>query len=119
MRRRPAAVLLAAFLLVPGAVSAADATHPPSPAPAATSAEPQNGGVIDGTVTGVDYQRALFTVATSRGTTEISVMPTTSVLSPEPGYHTFSDVVKGAKVQVFTSKIGGKLVAQIIRLVKR
>jgi hypothetical protein len=40
------------------------------------------------------------------------------VQSDDPGYHTLSDVSKGSKVQIFISKTAGRLVAQIIRLVK-
>jgi hypothetical protein len=70
-------------------------------------------------VTAVDYQRGSVNVATSHGEVVVYVMPSTSVQSSDPGYHAFSDVAKGAKVEIFTSKIDGRLIAQIIRIVKR
>ena len=45
-------------------------------------------------------------------------MPSTSVQSDDPGYHTLTDVAKGSKVQIFISKSAGKAIAQIIRLIK-
>lgn len=126
MRRlRPVASLVASLILavcVPIAVTAAPKTpapKPPTPLASFMASEARDGGVIDGTVTDVDYQRGVVSVATGHGTRSVSLMPSTSVLSSAPGYHAISDVTKGAKVQIFTSKISGHFVAQIIRLVKR
>jgi hypothetical protein len=117
MRRfRTVASLVVVLLLLP-TLWGADKSPAPSPS-AAAAAEVQNGGIIEGTVTGIDYQRGIVNVGTPRGAVEISVMPTTSVLSSDPGYHAISDVAKGARVQIFTSKVGGRFVAQMIRLTK-
>jgi hypothetical protein len=40
------------------------------------------------------------------------------VTTADPGYHTLTDVSKGSKVQIFISRTAGKLVAQIIHLLK-
>jgi hypothetical protein len=109
-------VLVLGLYLVPTAALAA-----PSPAPTATAAaQPQrDGGVIEGKVTNVDYSRGVVTVdSTTQGRVDVSTMPTTSVQSDDPGYHTLTDVSKGSKVQIFISKTAGKIVAQIIRLIK-
>jgi hypothetical protein len=111
--------VLSLFAAVPTAVLAAPA---PSPSAAATAVAPSNqrdGGVIEGRVTSVDYQRGVVTVeSTTQGRVDVATMPTTSVQSDEPGYHSLSDVSKGSKVQIFISKTAGKIVAQIIRLIK-
>ena len=108
------------LLLIPAAALAAP---PPSPGasatPATAPAPARDGGVIEGRVSSVDYQRGIVTVdSTTQGRVDISTMPTTSVQSDDPGYHTLTDVSRGAKVRIFISKVAGKVVAQIIRLVK-
>ena len=110
-------VTVLGLLLVPATAFAAPA---PSASPtAAVQSSPQDGGVIEGRVTSVDYQRGVVTVdSTTQGKVDVATMPTTSVQSDEPGYHTLTDVSKGKKVQIFISKTAGKLVAQIIRLIK-
>ncbi|HTW83274.1 MAG TPA: hypothetical protein VMD91_04280 [Candidatus Sulfotelmatobacter sp.] len=78
-----------------------------------------DGGTIEGRVTNVDYQRGLLHVETSRKVNfEVSVMPTTSIQTSDPGYHAITDVSRGSKVSILASRIGGKLVAQIIKLFK-
>ena len=118
--RRLAAVIVLAVFFVPAAVQAAP---PPAPAPSGTVAvEPaaQSGGVLFGRVANVNYQSGVVTVdSTTHGRVDVSTMPTTSVQSDDPGYHTLSDVSRGSKVQIFISRTAGKIVAQIIRLIKR
>ncbi len=119
--RRPLVFLVLALVFLPGAVRAA-ATPPPSAGPTATATaggDVQNGGVIEGTVTAVDYQKGTLNVDTGKGGVEVALMPSTSVQSSDPGYHAISDVSKGSRVQIFTSKSAGRLIAQIIRLIKR
>ncbi len=105
------------LLLVPAAAWAAP---PPAASPTAVAqSAPHDGGVIEGKVTNVDYQRGIVTVdSTTQGRVDVATMPTTSVQSDDPGYHTLTDVSKGSKVQIFISKTAGKVVAQIIRLIK-
>ena len=114
---RVLATLLAGLLFAPAAAFAA-----PSPAPSASaSAQPaaRDGGMIEGRVTNVDYTRGVVTLdSTTQGRVDVATMPTTSVQSNDPGYHTLTDVSKGSKVQIFISKTAGKLVAQIIKLIK-
>ena len=110
-------VTVLGLLLVPATAFAAPAATP-SASPAAQSGA-QDGGVIEGKVTNVDYSRGIVTVdSTRQGKVDVATMPTTSVQSDDPGYHTLTDVSKGSKVQIFVSKTAGKLVAQIIRLIK-
>jgi hypothetical protein len=110
-------VTVLGLLLVPATAFAAPA---PSASPtAAAQSSAQDGGVIEGKVTNVDYARGIVTVdSTRQGKVDVATMPSTSVQSDDPGYHTLTDVSKGSKVQIFISKTAGKLVAQIIRLIK-
>jgi hypothetical protein len=117
MPRFAAAVIAFGVFSVPIAALAAPA---PSPSASATAAAPaRDGGVLEGRVTNVDYSRGVVTVdSTTQGRVDVSTMPTTSVQSDDPGYHTLTDVSKGSKVRIFISKTAGKVVAQIIRLIK-
>ncbi len=119
MARLVVAGTILGLLLIPAATLAAP---PPSPIASATVPAPgpaRDGGVLEGRVASVDYQRGIVTVdSTTQGRVEVATMPTTSVQSDDPGYHTLSDVSKGSKVRIFISKTAGKIVAQIIRLVK-
>ena len=115
MFRRLAAVMAIGLFAVPAAAFASP-TPAASPAGAPTA---HDASMLEGRVTNVDYTRGIVTVdSTTQGRVDIATMPTTSVQSSDPGYHTLTDVSKGSKVQIFISKTAGKLVAQIIRLVK-
>jgi hypothetical protein len=119
MPRLVVAGTILGLLLIPAAALAAP---PPSPIASATVPAPapmRDGGVIEGRVSSIDYQRGIVTVdSTTQGRVDIATMPTTSVQSDDPGYHTLSDVSRGSKVRIFISKAAGKVVAQIIRLIK-
>ncbi len=117
-RRLVASIALAVFF-VPSAALAGPAPAPVPSATVAVESGAHNGGVLFGKVTNVDYQSGVVTVdSTTRGKVDVSTMPTTSVQSDDPGYHTLTDVSRGSKVQIFISRTAGKLVAQIIRLIK-
>ncbi|HEX3466007.1 MAG TPA: hypothetical protein VHS78_18310 [Candidatus Elarobacter sp.] len=119
MLRLVVAVSVLGLFSVPAAALAG-----PSPAPTAVAttngqAQPRDGGVIEGRVTNVDYARGVVTVdSTNQGRVDVTTMPTTSVQSDDPGYHTLTDVAKGSRVRIFISKTAGKAVAQIIKLLK-
>ena len=116
---RLVAVTLLGLFVVPAAAFAAPAPSPSVTATAVAQAPARDGGVLEGRVASVDYSRGVVTLdSTTQGRVEVATMPTTSVQSSDPGYHTLSDVSKGSKVQIFISKTAGRLVAQIIRLVK-
>ncbi len=121
-RVKPHAAAVATVLgmfVVPVAAAAAPAPAPSTTATAVAQSDVHNGGVIEGKVTNVDYQSGVVTVdSTSQGRLDVATMPTTSVQSDDPGYHSLSDVSKGSKVRIFISKTAGKIVAQIIRLLK-
>ena len=86
-----------------------------TPAPAASTApaeHPHDGGIIGGKITAVDYRRNVLTV----NKTDISVMPSTQIQGNDSGYHVFTDLKLGMSVDVYTSQIAGKYIAQIITL---
>ena len=116
----PFAPVVLALGLVLTPMAAFAGTKPPAP-----TASPQadqsahEGGIIEGRVTNVDYNRGVISVdSTTQGKVDVSTMPTTSVTTEDPGYHSLTDVSKGSKVQIFISRTAGKLVAQIIHLLK-
>lgn len=116
-------LVVAASLLglfgVPAAALAAPSPAPSATATATANAAPRDGGVLEGRVTSVDYSRGVVTVeSTNQGRVDVTTMPTTSVQSDDPGYHTLTDVSKGSRVRIFISKTAGKVIAQIIKLVK-
>jgi hypothetical protein len=106
---------LATAVIALGLLGIPLSAHAQSAAPAAAT----DGGMIEGRVTNVDYQRGLLHLVTPhRENVEVSIMPTTSVQGNDPGYHAITDVSRGSKVQILASRIGGRLVAQIIKLFK-
>ena len=72
-------------------------------------------GVISGTIAGVDYGGASVLIATPRGLVPVAVTPTTSIFRGS-GFASFADLARGARVSIDFSEIGGRLVAQIIRI---
>ncbi len=41
-------------------------------------------------------------------------MPSTQIQGNDPGYHVFTDLKPGMSVEVYTSQVAGKYIAQII-----
>lgn len=72
-------------------------------------------GVISGTIAGVDYSNASILIATPNGLVPVAVTPTTSIFRGT-GFASFADLARGARVSIDFSEIGGRLVAQIIRI---
>ena len=108
-----AAVLLSSLLLVPaGAPAASKETPAPSVAASAGADHPRDGGIIAGKITSVDFQRNLIAV----NKRAITVMPSTQIQGNGPGYHAFTDLKPGMAVEVYTSQVAGKYIAQIITL---
>jgi hypothetical protein len=89
----------------------------PTAAPGNSAGQVQHGGTIDGRVTTIDYQRSMLGVdAPGRGHLIVSVMPSTSIQGKDAGYHAFTDLKPGQRVQILCSIAGGSYVAQIIRM---
>lgn len=73
---------------------------------------PRDGGIIAGKITSVDFVRNLIAV----NKTQITVMPSTQIQGNDPGYHVFTDLKLGMSVEVYTSQVAGRYIAQIITL---
>jgi hypothetical protein len=106
-----AAVLISLLFSAPAAAGPKD-TPAPSTAPSPAPEHARDGGIIAGKLTSVDFQRNFIVV----NKTEISVMPSTQIQANNPGYHAFTDLKPGMAVEVYTSQISGKFIAQIITL---
>ncbi len=106
-----AAVLISSLCLVPqGAFAAPRDVPTPSASSPPAADHPRDGGIIAGKLTSVDFQRNLIAV----NKTEITVMPSTQIQGNDPGYHVFTDLKPGMSVEVYTSQVAGKYIAQII-----
>ena len=116
----PRSLVVFAALVLALAPLAAFAAPAPSASPTAVAQDDRarDGGVIEGRVTNVDYSRGVISVDGPGGKVDVSTMPTTSVTSDDPGYHALADVSKGSRVRISISRTAGKIVAQIIRLLK-
>ena len=112
-------VSLLPFVLA-GAVSAAASPTASPLMPAAPAAVPEHahdGGVVTGTVVGIDYVRGLMSLkADKKGTLDVYVLPSTNIQGKPNGYYTIADLKKGANVQVFTSIVGSRTNAEIIKI---
>lgn len=111
LRMLPAAALL---VLVPAYAPAS-----PSPAPSVSpdATRPRDGGLIEGRITTIDFQRSSLSVdSPARGKLDVSVMPSTSIEMKAAGYHAITDLRSGERVEIVSSVINGKFVAQIIRV---
>ncbi len=53
---------------------------------------------------------------TPGGRVPVQITPSTSVFRGRSGYAALTDLSSGMRVQVFVSEVGGRLVAQIIRI---
>jgi hypothetical protein len=110
-RSTRAALLVGTFLgMVPATAFAVPVDGPPQ-----TGAAPQHardGGIIAGKIGNVDYQRNTIVV----NKIEITIMPSTQIQGSDPGYHAFTDLKPGMSVEVYTSQVAGKYIAQIITL---
>lgn len=71
--------------------------------------------VISGTVVGVDYGTGSMLVAAPGGRAVIEISPSTSIFNGGNDA-SMADLHTGAHVDVNVSNIGGRLVAQIIRI---
>ena len=106
------------------AARAADPTATPAAVDTeAPQARPHNGGTIAGTVTAVDYQRAVITLqpvvapsTTPRPKVDVIVLPSTAIEGHDSAYYSLADIVRGTKLVIWTSLIGTQYNAQLIRI---
>lgn len=70
---------------------------------------------IAGRIVNIDYGAAVMVVATRRGAVPVAVTPSTSIFHGAV-FASFAELRPGTYVTVDVSNIGGRLVAQIIRV---
>ncbi len=107
------AVVLSSLAAAPaGAVPSPKDSPTPAVSASPAADHPRDGGIIAGKITSVDYRRNMLIV----NKTDIMVMPSTQIQGSDPGYHVITDLKPGMSVEVYTSQIAGKYIAQIITL---
>jgi len=113
-------VLLTLVLLGLATLANAGATTPPPPTSKAFEPAPahaRDGGVLSGKIVGIDYVRGWMSVrAPHNRMVDVYVMPSTNIQGRTSGYYTIADLKRGENVEVFTSVIGSRTNAQIIKL---
>ena len=79
-------------------------------------AQARDRGVLQGEILGVDFERGVLHLLTQKhGRLEIQILPSTSIVR-RGQYGTIADLTQGVHVSVNVSEVGGRLVAQIIRM---
>lgn len=118
------------FALIAGALVTAQArsasVFPPAVPAAYTIAmddqqnDEQNGardrGVLQGEIVGIDYPRGILHLQTRRGRIDVLIQPSTNIMRRGDQYGTIADLAQGAHISINVSEVGGRLVAQIIRI---
>jgi hypothetical protein len=107
-----AVVVSSLFIASSGAWAGPKDTPAPSASAAPVAEHPRDGGIITGKITSVDFVRNVIAV----NKTAITVMPSTQIQGNDPGYHSITDLRLGMSVEVYTSQVAGKYIAQIITL---
>lgn len=74
-----------------------------------------NAGQLHGRIVAVDYATGSLVVQTNRGSLTVAVMPNTVIYRGDAS-GTISDVRPGQNAQLEVYEVGGRLVAQLIRL---
>jgi hypothetical protein len=72
-------------------------------------------GELSGTISSVDYARGSFVVHANGRETRIAVVPSTAIYRGNQ-FATIADLHRGEHVRVTLSEVGGRLIAQMIRL---
>ena len=76
---------------------------------------PRNAGIIQGRILAVDYSSGSIRIRGPHGIQVVAVVPSTTIYNGR-GYATLSDLSGGQLVEIAAYEVGGRLVAQSIRL---
>jgi hypothetical protein len=71
--------------------------------------------VVSGKIVAIDFASASILVETPHGRVPIAVTPSTSIFRGED-FASFAELGRGSRVDIDVSDVGGRLVAQIIRI---
>lgn len=88
-------------------------TAPPQLLP--FSEVPRSHALVAGTIVGVNYGAASILVNTPHGPVPVAVTPTTSIIRGSAA-GSLSDLARGSRVTVDVTDMGGRLIAEIIRI---
>jgi hypothetical protein len=113
--RMVSAALLAALALGAGTGFAVADPPPWAHARHYRSAAPARESAVSGTIVGIDYGTASLVVATPRGIVPVAVTPSTSIFRGS-AFASFADFTRGAHVDIDVASVGGRLIAQVIRI---
>ncbi len=103
-----------------GALAVADPGHhhghkTPATAPPGSYGVPRSHALVTGVIVGVDYGSANILVGTPHGLVPVAVTPTTSIIRGS-SVASLPDLARGTRVSVDVTDMGGRLIAQIIRI---
>jgi hypothetical protein len=112
--------LVALVLMCAGALFSAHAAAAQTATPNVYRALESGGSArpaaeIRGRIDSVDFPGGTFAVRTNGSTRVIAVTPSTTIYQ-RGGYATFSDLRRGQNVDVSVYQVGGRLIAQTIRI---
>ena len=106
--------------LIAAALAASNAVAMAQPMPLDTSSAPpmaRYGGILEGPIVDIDYRRAIITIFSHRlGRVDVQVMPSTNIQGRNNDYESITDLTRGTRVRIFTSRAGDQYTAQIIKL---
>ena len=71
--------------------------------------------IVSGRIVGIDFASASILVETQHGRVPIAVTPSTSIFRGQD-FASFAELERGSRVDIDVSDVGGRLVAQIIRI---
>jgi len=116
MGKLAALVVLGSLIAAPFSASA-DQVEPPNPVYRSLDSGKtvHDAGVVRGVIDSVDYSVGMLVVKTQHGREVITVVPTTAIYQGDQ-YATLGDLRRGQSVTVSVYEVGGRLVAQMIRL---
>jgi hypothetical protein len=102
------ALLLAMFAFLPFAARADDEED--------ARERGHDAGRVEGRVLFIDRAHGEMTVRSASSRYDIMVLPSTMIEQRGGAFHTIADIRRGQRVEVFLSRRGAMLFAQIIRL---
>jgi hypothetical protein len=116
MRFEKATAMIALLVAVLTGTAGQGRADPPGSPYAGEQGTAKDRGVIKGDIASVDYGRGQLVVNSSRGKVSVTVLPTTGIFRGSNDYAALSDLTVGTRVEISVSEIGGRLIAQIIRI---
>ncbi len=75
-----------------------------------------NAGTVTGTVSAIDYRSNTMTLDAKGRKIAVTILPSTSIQGAGSGFHSSTDIKRGARVTVLLSERAGMFSAQLITL---